>query len=209
MAITYPLALPSTSGAKQISFTARSVVGSTRSPFSGKQKIYEWPGQWFEASISLPPLPRAEAEEWVAFLLSLKGKKGTFLLGDPQGTAPRGSAAVTPGTPLVNGAGQTGGSLAIDGLPVSVSNYLRMGDWVQLGTGGASQIYKNLENVNTNGSGEAILSLWPNLRSAPADNAPITLTNVTGLFRLSSNAAEWDVDETLRYGLSFAAEEVL
>lgn len=209
MAITYPLALPTVTGIKSINITARAVVGSTRSPFSGVQKTYEYPGQWFEASATLPPLSRAEAEEWNSFFLKLNGKRGTFLMGDPAGATPRGSAGVTPGTPLVNGAGQTGNSLAIDGLPVSVNGYFKAGDWINLGTGSATRLYKNLEDVNTNASGQATLTLWPNLRSSPADNQAVIVANTVGLFRLADNAMPWDIDEALIYGISFSAVEAL
>jgi hypothetical protein len=209
MTITYPLALPTITGIKSINITARAVVGSSRSPFSGVQKTYEYPGQWFEASAALPPMKRAEAEQWNSFFLKLNGKRGTFLMGDPAGALPRGSAATTPGTPLVNGAGQSGDSLAIDGLPVSVTGYLKAGDWINLGSGSATRLHKNLEDVNTNASGQATLTLWPNLRATPADNEVVIVANTVGLFRLADNGMPWDIDEALIYGISFSAMEAL
>ena len=82
----------------------------------------------FEAEIQLPPMTRAEGEQWVSFLIKLKGMQGTFLLGDPAGATPRGSAATTAGTPVVNGAGQVGDDLSISGLPADVDGCLLTGD---------------------------------------------------------------------------------
>jgi hypothetical protein len=209
MAITYPLALPSNGGIKTVRMIARSVVGESRSPFSGVQKIYEYPGQWFEAIVNLPPMKRADAEAWNVFRLKLNGKKGTFLMGDPAAATARGSAATTPGTPLVKGAGQSGNTLIIDGLPTSVTGYFKEGDQIQLGTGSTSRLYKNLTDVNTNGSGEATLTLWPNLRVSPNDNEAVVVANCVGLFRLMDNEMGWDIDEASMYGINFTACEAL
>lgn len=208
MAITYPLDLPTITGIRNISLIKRAVVSVSRAPFSGAQQVQEHPGQWFEAEIELPPMTRAQAEVWDSFFLKLNGMKGTFLLGDPAGAIPRGSAATTPGTPLVKGAGQTGNQLIIDGLPTSVTGYFKAGDYIQLGSGSTARLHKNLEDVDTNGSGEATLTLWPNLRSSPADNAAVVVSAAKGRFRLASNEMTMS-NQLLVYGGSFSAFEAL
>jgi hypothetical protein len=109
---------------------------------------------------------------------------------------------------LVNGAGQTG-DLQTDGWLASQTNILSAGDWIQLGSGATSKLYKVLQGANSNGSGEATLLLWPKLRSAPADNAVITVQNPVGVFALTENVTEWSIDEAKTYGLSFSAREVI
>lgn len=74
----------------------------------------------------------AVAEDWIASLLALKGRQGTFLLGDSILKAPRGTAL---GTPVVSGAGQTGDTLITSGWPVASNGLLKKGDWIQLGSG--------------------------------------------------------------------------
>lgn len=101
MSIIYPLALPPGNAIAKVRLTARSIVGLSQSPFTGAQQVQAFPGQWFEAELALKPLGRAEAELWNAWRLKLNGRQGTFLLGDPAGTRPRGTLA---GTPLMNGA---------------------------------------------------------------------------------------------------------
>ena len=208
MAISYPLTFPST-GIAQITLTARNSVAISSSPFTYRQQVQKNVGSRWEATITLPPLLRANADVWIAFLLSLGGQYGTFLMGDPIAATPRGSASTTPGTPLVNGSSQSGNTLAIDGLPVSTANYLRAGDYIQLGSGATSRLYKVLEDVESNSSGEANISIWPDLRSSPADNLTVVVQDAVGVFRLSSPETSFNIDTASVYGISFAAVEAL
>jgi len=209
MAESYPLALPAHTGIAQIRLLARNVVGVSTSPFNLKQQVFRHPGQRWEADVTLPPLQRADAELWASFLLRLRGQQGTFLLGDPANATPRGTASATPGTPVVNGASQTGDELNIDGLPTSETGYLKAGDYIQLGSGATATLHKVLEDVDSNASGEATLNLWPQVRTAPADNAAVTVSNAQGNFRLASNETMWDINSATLYGITFGAVEAL
>lgn len=206
MAISYPLALPTTTGIAKIRISANNVVGVSQSPFTSKQQVYKFSGQFWEAEISLPPMKRADAEYWISFLLKLNGSYGTFLLGDPNGATARG---VATGTPLVKGASQTGSELITDGWTTSTTGILKAGDYIQLGSGSAAKLHKVLDDVDSNSSGEATLTLWPDLRSAPSDNAAIIVSGAKGLFRLSTNQQDWDVNEASIYGMTFPAREAL
>jgi len=92
MAITYPLSLPTVTGIRAVDFRAVNAVAYSASPFTFSGQAHAYPGQMWTADITLPPMKRSSAEEWNAFLLSLRGQSGTFLLGDPLGCVPRGSA---------------------------------------------------------------------------------------------------------------------
>jgi len=209
MSISYPLSLPTSIGIASITFSAENAVAVSQSPFTYSQQIVQHPGQRWKASVSLPPLRRDLMEPWVAFLLSLKGQYGTFLLNDPNCATPRGSAGVTPGTPVVMGAGQTGDELDIDGLPTSATGYLLAGDYIQLGTGSSATLHKVLADVNSNGSGEATLDIWPSLRSSPADNATVTLSSAKGVFRLANNIQQWEINNMSNYGITFDCVEAV
>lgn len=204
MAVTFPLAIPTNKGLAKIRLTANNVVGVSQSPFTAKQQVYKYTGQFWEADISLPPMKRADAEYWISFLLKLNGSYGTFLLGDPNGATARG---VATGTPLVNGASQTGSDLITDGWTPNTTGILKAGDYIQLGTGSTSLLHKVLDDVNSDGSGNATLTLWPDLRSAPADNAAIVVSAPKGVFRLTANQQAWDINEATFYGITFGARE--
>jgi len=92
MTISYPLSTPTNIGIANITLSAENAVAISQSPFTYQQQVVAHPGQRWAASISLPPMKRPDAEYWVAFLLSLKGQIGTFLLGDPNCVTAQGSA---------------------------------------------------------------------------------------------------------------------
>jgi hypothetical protein len=204
MAIIYPLSLPTHTGIRSIEMRAINAVAYSRSPFTFAGQAHAYPGQMWQADVFLPPMRRENAEAWVAWLVSLRGQFGTFLLNDPTGSTPRGSAG---GTPLVNGASQIGNLINIDGCTNSQTGWLKAGDYVQFGSGSSSSLHKVLEDVNSDSSGNATLEVWPSVRVAPADNSAVVTANASGVFRLSSNEQSWSVNEASVYGLTFGAVE--
>lgn len=203
--ITYPVTFPNV-GIRAMNIRARTVVGISSSPFTGQQQVYKHQGEWWEAEVTLPPMKRATAEQVAAFLIKMKGQYGTFLLGDPANTSPRG---VGTGTPLVNGAGQTGSSLVTDGWTLSTTGILKAGDWIQLGSGSTTTLHKVLDDVDSDGSGNATLEIFPSLRSSPDDDATITVSSPKGIWRLASNQMEYSIDEASVYGITFACVEAI
>tara|TARA_Y100001973_G_C5201836_1_gene338397 strand:+ start:94 stop:714 length:621 start_codon:yes stop_codon:yes gene_type:complete len=206
MAISYPLTLPSHTGIQNITLRAVNTVGMSMSPFTYQQQVVAHAGQRWEVDVTLPAMNRADAEQWVAFLVSLRGRFGTFTLGDPVGASPRGSAG---GTPLVNGASQTGGTLNIDGCTASQTGWLKAGDYIQLGSAGSATLHKVLADADSNGSGEVALDIWPYIRTAPSDNATVVVTNTIGRFRLADNEQNWSIRETALYGITFGGVEAV
>ena len=203
MAYTYPLTFPSI-GIKSINIRAQTIVGASVSPFTGQQQVYRHQGQWWEMEVTMPAMKRDDAEQVASFLLKMNGRFGTFLLGDPANLLPRG---VGTGTPLVAGADQTGDSLLTDGWTVSTAGILKAGDWIQLGTGSATRLYKVLDDVNSDGGGAASLNLFPNLRQSPADNSALVVSSPKGQWRLSANETSFAIDEASIYGITFACVE--
>lgn len=190
MAITYPLTLPSALQWKAANFRSEERTAEVASPYTGHGQAIVWSYQRWTPTLTLITLRRAEAQDWAAWLRSLRGRSGTFLLGDPARTVPLGAASSNPGTPLVRGAGQTGETLLIDGAPSSVTAWLKRGDLIQLGAGSTARLHEISETVNTDGSGQASLTLWPALRYSPADNAAIVLTSPVGVFNRTSDVVE-------------------
>jgi hypothetical protein len=196
------VAVPSYPPPRTQQFTANDIVGMNVSPFTGQQQTLDWQSGWLEVQVSYQPLTRQQAQAWQAFLMQLRGQANVFQMGDALATSPQGSH---PGTPLVNGANQTGYSLATDGWTANATNILLPGDWIQIGY----RLYKVLDAANANASGQATLNLWPQLRESPADNTALTLTNTKGLFRLKGNARQWSLVEDKTCGIQFEAREAL
>mgnify|MGYP003151179512 CR=1 FL=1 len=211
MAISYPITLPTDAIAQpiQTTFRIRRVIDQSVSPFSGITQTFKHTGEWWEAEIQLPPMKQAVAKTWVASLVSLRGVSGQMLLGDWDARTPNGTASSSAGTPLVNGGSQTGNLLAIDGATANQTGYLKAGDYIQIGSGLTSRLHLVVEDANTDSSGNTTLSIEPALRSSPADDTTITVSNPKGVFRLVDNVTEWETNAISVYGISFAVTEYL
>lgn len=194
MAITYPLNTPTNIGIANITLMAENAVAISQSPFTFQQQVVAHPGQRWAASISLPPMKRQDAEAWVAFLLSLYGQVGTFLLSDPNCPAPRGTA--TSAT-LTGTAGSSSPTITMTGT-------LLAGDYISLGTGASARLHKVLQDC----SGTGTIELWPALRSSYTD-ATVDLTEAKGRFRLKDNITQWSINEISSYGITFDCVEAL
>lgn len=209
MAETYPLALPNHTGISSVTWSSENTVAVTESPFTYTQQVVKHAGQRWSGTFTLPRMNRDDADYWNAFLLRLDGSYGTFLLGDPLAATPRGSASTSTGTPVVNGGGQTGNELSIDGLPVSAVGYLKAGDYIQIGSGSSARLHRVLEDVDTNASGEATLNIWPDLRVIPSDDSSVVVNNAKGVFRLSANNIDYTISSDSFYTLTFSFVEAL
>lgn len=208
MTITFPLTLPTATGLRQIIITPDSFVGVTESPWTGAQQTQRNQGQRWLFDVTLPTMAVADADEWEAFFLSLNGREGTFLMGEPRGAAPRG---IGTGSMQVKGAGQSGQTLEIDGATPDITGILLKNDRIQLGTGLNARLYRQLVDVNSDGSGNVTLTLWPRvtLAQSPADNAPLVLTNTVGLFRLQDDNVPFSTDNALHSEYKFKVASVV
>ena len=208
MAITYPRDLLTHTGMASIELRAINSVAYSRSPFTFSGQAHEYSGKAWQADVTLPPMRRENAEQWIAWLISLKGQFGTFYLGDPNAALPMGSARDSD-TILVNGAVSSGNTINIDSAPASQSGYLKAGDYMQIGTGTSKQLFKVLADVTTSGAGAATVDVWPNVRTSIANNAPVTVEAAQGVFRLASNEQSFSINSAATYGLVFGAVEAV
>jgi len=203
--ITYPRDLPSHTGIRSVELRAVSATAINQSPFTFQNTAYEYPGQMWQADITLPPMKRADAEQWIAWLISLRGRAKDFLLGDPSAPAPRGLAATFPGTPIVTD--QSGGSIIVTGASANKSGWLLPGDYIQIGSAATATLHKVLDTANTDASGETTLEVWPYVRGTRSGS--VTVNNAVGRFRLSSNEQAWSINEASIYGITFGAMEAI
>ena len=202
---SYPLTFPTVSGVQTQSFSLVRNVAVSTSPFTGQDQVFQHEGEFWATQIKFPPMLKDKAATIIAFLLQLRGRRGTFKLGDQDRKTIQG---VATGTIRVNGASQTGNQVALDGFANSTNNVFKAGDYIQIG----SFLYMVTEDVNSNSSGEANVKIEPSLRQGIetiADDATVTYSNTTTLFRLDSNETGWDTDQVSKYGISLSATEAL
>ncbi len=208
MSISYPLAMPATNTIRSIELRTINAVAYSRSPFTFAGQAHEYAGKMWQADITLKPMRRSDAEKWITWLMSLKGQLGTFYLNDPLGCTPLGSARNSD-TVTINGVTTSGNTLDIQSAPLSTTDFLKAGDYMQIGSGTSRQLFKVLQDVDTDASGTATVDVWPNVRTTIADNAPVTFESAKGVFRLASNETSWSVNEASIYGITFGAVEAV
>jgi len=202
---SYPLTLPTVTGIKTQNWGLERVVAVTESPFTNQEQVYEHEGAQWRATFTLPPMKKESAAVWLAFLMSLRGRRGTFKIGDQDRKTIQG---VATGTILVNGDAQTGNAINLDGFANSTNNVFKAGDYIQIN----SYLYMVSADVNSNASGEATVYVEPSLRTgieAINDDTTVVYSNTTTLMRLDSNELNWDTNNVSVYGISFACSEAL
>ena len=199
MAITYPLTLPTATGIKSIKWTMVTATAYSESPFTFAGQTHAYTGERWEADITLPRMKRANAEQWISFLASLRGRFGSFLLNDPDATSPRGTATAA----TISG---SAGDRTVSAT-VTSGDTLLAGDYIQLGTGSDSTLHKVILDFTGTGSA-ADLEIFPALRKTRS-SVSADLTSASGLFRLSSNESSWDANDVSTYGITFGAVEVV
>lgn len=153
--------------------------------------------------ISFPPLTRAAFAPYQGFLLSQRGQADTFTISLPGHTVPLGTWA---GTPLVNGAGQTGRAIIMDGFTPSQTGVAKAGDLIKFA--GHSKVYMVTADANSNGSGQAILAIEPALIASPADNEAIVTSNVPFTVALASDSLDTNISPGVFYSLEIDLVEV-
>jgi hypothetical protein len=195
--------LPASSCAARATIQLQRVISKSESSFTLAQQLFRHPGEKWLLTIQMPPIVnRVIAGQWKAFGLRLKGGFNRFRYGDPLAKNPMGIAT---GSPVVDGAGQTGNELEIRGAGIGVAGWLLAGDMLQIG----DSLHMNVADADTDGAGKATLLLEPALRTSPADGAAIILTNPRGLFKLVENTWGWEESPGPRWDISFNAEEVI
>jgi hypothetical protein len=203
MTINYPLDIPSSIGFSEVELTARNAVSVSQSPFTFATQVHSYPGQMWQANLTIPPVRRDLAAPWKAFLTALKGPTGSFLLGDPDYARPQGLAATFPGNPMVTD--QIGQNITVTGASPNKTGWLLAGDYIQIGVTSTATLHQVLQDVNTDGSGTAQLDVWPGLRYSRT--ASLTLTNPKGVFKLADSSTTWSINNESAYGISFTAFE--
>lgn len=199
-------ALPTTTGIRSVTFRMVSQNFATQSPFTFKQQVINHPGRRWEVDVQLSPMRDVTARLWIAWLAKLDGQLNTFNMGDPKRSAPQGEGG---GTPQASVGNQAGSFVAITGATAMQTDWLKAGDYFQLGTGANASLHMVTDDVDTVSGGGALLPIWPPTTSAPAGGSSLILTNPVGTFRLAGNVSTWSVDQASIYGIQFSAVGVV
>jgi hypothetical protein len=190
MAINFPNVY-GVSESWQLTANTRAYV----SELTGAEQVASLPGDKWIANISFNNLVRSDIGKLRAFLAAMRGRSGTCYLS-PQET-PLGTVS---GTPLVNGASQTGTTLVTNGWGAS-ETVLMAGDYFEVN----GELKVATADVVSDGAGAATINFAPDLRQSPVDNEPIIVSNPKCTMRLTDDSqAQWQLSLSRVYvvGLS-------
>ena len=190
--------LPTSPAPRSITPRLITARAELRSAFGGSvQRINRLGSRW-AFDVELPPMTHAAALDWVDLLT----EADTAILNLPEPGITIGS----PGTPLVNGASQTGSSLVTDGW---TNGYvIPKGKWFSVSVSSLLYLYQTTAAVTASGAGAATLTVRPMLRASPADNAALNVNPATveGFVSVPDGAFGISVNRLVE-GLTFTLEE--
>lgn len=175
--------------------------GSTLTPALGgaEQRINRL-GNRFRLAVTMPPMEnKDEGRVFIARLI--RGRSEGVRMKFPLSGFNPGD----PGSPVVNGGGQSGRLLQLRGF---ASGYtVKEGQFFSIEKGGSHYLYQADEEVSANGAGVMQLTINPLLRASPVDGATCHFAEpmIEGLIE----GSDWQWDYALDYsvGLEFVIKE--
>lgn len=210
MPITYPLVMPDGPGFVEFKWTPDSAVVVQHAQFTYNQKVIAWDGQIRRATVTTGRMrSQAQARSWMAFLLKLNGREGTFLMQDPANNAVSAALEALQGsyTARVDGGSQIGHQLISHGWPVSLTPLLRAGDFISIG---GTRLHTVLDDTNSSGAGTATINVWPFLDGTIAHNTALWVGDEAyGVFRLTEYPEHGYDLERIMEGIQFSCEEAI
>lgn len=174
--------------------------GSELSPATGgPDQRLDRMGDRYALDVTMPPMTYETSRAWS----DLDDWLETCTLRIPQPGLTIGS----PGTPLINGADQTGRSLILNGL--TPGYILRKHQWISILTDGRHYCYRARADATADGSGNLTALLRTMLRVPHADNDPVEIAQpvIEGFVTVAEGA--WKIDARDRLiRLRFLIKEV-
>ena len=159
---------------------------------SGKRQVRQIGGQYWKLFASYPPMTRAEFAPIHAFMIKQRGAYESFTVTPPVLGIAQGPGG---GTPLVNGASQTGRSVVTDGWPTGATlTVLKAGDYIKFAN--HTKVYMVTADTVADTNGDATISIEPALLSNPVENTAITYSSVPFTVYFDGDAIEFTTDQS-------------
>ena len=134
----------------------------------------------------------AQAALWLQMIMKLRGRVNHLAIYDYVRTAPRGTMR---GTLTLNSAISIGATSAIiTGGVGQAGTTLKVGDWLQFGTGLGSQFVFVTDDATANGSGVITVNFEHPARVAFSGGAAVTWDKPLCYFKMESTLPSWAYD---------------
>lgn len=193
-----PVELPATPKPNSANPTLIDYGGIMRPASGAAAQRIDRAGSRFRIEVGFPPMPADTGRVFLSRLVKAKrdGIKIEYpLIGVSQGS---------PGSPVVNGAGQSGTTLNVRGL--SAGYQVKEGYWLSISNGSRSYLHVVTAAATASGGAMAI-SIAPALRYPFADGAAVNLSAPVIDGFVVGEDWSWELDINNHMGLSVSIEE--
>lgn len=193
-----PLTLPTTHQPVKMPWRLITARNDLTPAFGGVEQRLNRKGSRYAFDIEMPAIRYEDALAWD----DINTETDTVVLALPQ----PGLALGSPGDTRVNGAGQAGSSLIVDGF--SGVYTVGKGWWVSVLSNGQRCLYRTAATSVVSG-GSATLSLRTMLRKPPADNAVVEIAapKVEGFATVADDCWDFGADRLVRLKFSIRERE--
>jgi len=174
-----------------------------QSPVSGAIQTLSRKGSVWKTRMTFSNLRGNDRAEMQAFIAKMDGQTHRMRLED-YGRV-RYGAATSPQSVLVNGAGQTGSSINLDGATNSVTNFFKAGDYMSFN----NELHMVTADASSNSSGQLAVSISPPIRKPTTNDDAVQIFAPLGVFMMT-NTPRWSTESTYISSITIeAVEDVL
>lgn len=173
--------------------------GILRPTLGGPDQRLNRLGNRFYLDVTLPPMTYDDGRIWIADLI--RGQTEGVIFPWPQVEFDIGA----PGNPLVNGAGQIGTTLSMDGFTPSYA--VRKGQFLTIVSGGRRYLHIFTAQAVASTTGTLSASVAPMLRISPADNSSVIVRAPAIEGFIEGNERSWNISAARHVGLQFRITE--
>lgn len=173
-----------------LSMSLQGNTGVYSSPLTGSMQTIDRGGLKWLATYNFSNISRDKRGILLALIASLRGQANRVRV--PVYDNPKNGGY--GGTPLVNGASQTGNTINIDGV-ANKTDWIRAGDYFSIDVNGEHELKMAIADANSSG-GAVTLNFEPRLRASPLNNAAVwvedgSLPKPEGVFLLADTGTGW------------------
>jgi hypothetical protein len=172
---------------------------------SGKKSARKIGGQYFSFTVQMPPMQQENGQKIFAFLQKQKGAFENFTIKYPLQNL--GSDKGQTDIAAMGVHASQDATITMDGFTASTAGVLKAGDMIKFAN--HTKLYMVQDDVTSDGSGAATVSISPNLVSGLADNEAVTVNEPAFTVYLSTGEVMYSTDPSGFFSISFDVRELI
>jgi len=172
---------------------------------SGRKQARQIDGQRFAITLQFPNMTRAEFAPIQAFVMKQRSRLENFTVIPPTVKNALGVASTVISTNASVSAGAT--TCTVDGMTTSTNGILKAGDYFRFT--GQEKVYMAVEDLDSDGYGEGILTFEPPLRENVNDDTALVYDNVDFTVSLTNDIQEFNIGTQEYFNYEIDLVEVL